>query len=234
MTELLYRVGQSEEKKPNKRRRRILWAIAALIILLLSFWAFIWIREKLKPKVTIKQSTAVTTKVSYDQKTKHYDEPDFGIDILATWHPLPRPAGSYQTFSWQSSDVGSNGQIIQIFEDTIPVNYAVNRVLIVEGQTDQAQINGEVSDNCVKFTREVGATNKIGVPAKWQGISFICDQANYQRDVIGTSSSEGTNFVTLKSPVDGLTHKFFFTFDNHGTNPDYTIFYNAIQSLRMK
>ena len=230
----LYRVGERELSRQKKRRRRRLWAGALVILLLLIFGAFMVIRDKLKPKTTIKQSNAHVTKVSYDTKVKHYSEPDFGIDLPGTWRPLPRPAGPYQSYTWQSSDRGSNGQIIEVFEDTIPLNFAVNRELEVDGNVDHMEVKGAASDNCSNYTQNTAhVAGQIGVQAKWQDINFLCDQSNTERDVIGTGSKDGINTVLLRTSLN-VPHKFFFTYTDYAINPDYSVFYNSLLSFHMQ
>jgi hypothetical protein len=187
----------------------------------------------LRPKVIIKQSKAVNTTVNFNAQTQLYKEPDFSVSLPTSWHVVPRPPGPYQTFTWQSSDVGTNGQIIQMFEDTIPVNFAANRVLVVQGEVDHLTLVGQASDNCSDFTKNPPLPNENGAPAKWQGVSFLCDQRNQERDVIGTSSTDGVNTVILEDQSTGLKHKFFFTYTDYSLNPDYTVFYNALNSFRM-
>ena len=46
-------------------------------------------------------------------------------------------------------------------------------------------------------------------------------------------STDGVNVVILHSQNGPQTHKFFFTYTDYSNNPDYTIFYNALQSLKM-
>jgi hypothetical protein len=105
-----------------------------------------------------------------------------------------------------------------------------NRVLIIHGESDHLGTDGSVSDNCSTFT---GGTSKSSTPAKWEGVAFLCDQANQQRDVVGTSSTDGVNVVLLKSPGNGAMHKYFFTYTDYSINSDYTVFYNALNSFRM-
>lgn len=227
----MYRVAHREK---GKRRRVIVWVIIIIIILLLLCFLGFWIRQKLQPKATIKQAAAITTKVSYASQTTHYDEPDFGIDLPAAWSAVPRPPHTFQSFTWQNSDKGTDGEQIEIYEDTIPLNFASNRALIVTGEVDHVNLIGAASDNCSTFTKPaVAGHGATGVPAKWQNVDFICDQNNQARDVIGTSSSDGVNTVILRNQSTGASHKFFFTYTNHASNPDYTLFYNAIQSLHM-
>ena len=227
-----YRIHHREQ---GKRKGRIIALIIVIIFIILLIFLGIFIRNQLKPQVSVKQAKAISSKISYDTKTKHYDEGDFGIDLPTTWGPLPRPDGPYKSFTWQSALKGGDAQQIEIYQDVIPVNFAVNRMQVIEAAEDQLRLVETVSDNCSKYTKGVtAAPGQTGVPAKWQGVDFLCDQSNTSRDVIGTSSTDGINTVILKSQNSGLTHKFFFTYTNHSVNPDYTVFADALQSFRMQ
>jgi hypothetical protein len=228
-----YRLGHKQKTKRGRKRRTLL-IVAGLSILLIG--SAILISNKLKPKTQLVQAHAVTNKVSYDQAAiKHYDEGDFGIDLPAAWQPVPRPPGPYNSFSWQRSDHSTNGEEITVYEDTIPANFAVNKVVIVDPGVDRVSTKGGVSDNCSTYTKNVSqVNNQVGAPARWQGVDFLCDQANQERDVIGTSSTDGVNTLILQSPSKGTKHKFFFTYTNHSTNPDYTVFYNVLSSFTMQ
>ncbi len=209
--------------------------IIIVIIMILTIVAVSWALHALKPKTTIHQAKPVEAKISYDTKTKHFDEGDFTVDFPLDWQLKPRPVGPYKSFTWQSSDRITDGQIIVFYEDTIPINFAVNRVLIVDGEVDHLILDGAASDNCSKYTNGVSPkAYQVGAPAKWQGIEFLCDQANQQRDTIGTSSTDGINTVVLKSPGSGTAHKFFFTYTDNAINPDYSVFYNVLNSFRMQ
>jgi hypothetical protein len=225
-----YRLGKHEK---SRRRRVIFWLIIGLVLVTLIGLGAFWIRQALRPQVVIKQAKAVTTTVSYNTQNKLYNEPDFSISLPSSWHVVPRPAGPYQSYTWQSSDVGTNGQLIEILENTIPVNFAVNRVLIVEGEVDHLALEGQASDNCSTFTKNAPAPNETGAPAEWDGVSFLCDQRNQERDVIGTSSTDGVNTVILKDQQTGVNHKFFFIYTDFSVDPDYTVFYNTLNSFRM-
>ena len=222
---------QAGNRQKDQRRRRRRWLVAALLFVILIVALIIFILHQLKPQTTIKQSRAVITKTADDHKTKHYDEPDFGIDLPADWAVAPSPVGPYQLYRWQSP----SGQLIEVYENVIPVNYAVNRVVIVEAQVDRLQLSGTASDNCSQFTRGTqAAPGQVGAPAKWLDVSFLCDQFNKERDTLGTSSTDGVNTVILRQPTTGATHKFFFTFSNRSTNPDYTPFYDALRSFKLQ
>lgn len=227
-----YLINRSEK---SRRRRVIFWGTLSLIILAIIIFGALWFIHHLKPQTQIKQAKAVTSTINYSPKTKQYSEPDFTIALPNSWHVVDRPPGPYQTYTWQSSDVGSNGQVITVFEDTIPPDYAVNRVLIVSGQVDHLTLDGVASDNCANYTTSnaVVQVGKPGVMAKWQGVSFICDNANTQRDIIGTSSTDGLDFVLLRNQSTGKTHKFLFSYTDYSINPDYNVFYDTLNSLRM-
>lgn len=206
-----------------------------LVFLLLLGIAYYVLHHTLAPDTKVKQSAAINTVINYNKMTKKYDEPDFTIELPQSWSPIDRPAGPYKTFTWQSSDRVTDGQQIEVYQDVIPENFAVNRVLIVAGNNDRLSLDGAVSDNCLTFTKDGSNTAyQVGAPAKWQGISFLCDQDNRQRDVVGTSSTDGINTVILTSQNNGTKHKFFFTYTDYAINPDYSVFYNTLNSLRMK
>lgn len=221
------------KRQKSKLRRIIFWLAIGLIFLALAVIGVFWIRAKLSPQTVIKQATAVTTQVSYNNPTRNYMEPGFSIDLPTTWKLLPRAGGLYQSYTWQSPDRVTDGQEITVYEDTIPANMPVNRVLVVQAEYDQLTLDGTASDNCSTFTKTAPIPNTPGAPAEWNGISFLCDQSNPERDVIGTSSTDGINTVILKSPTSDVKHKFFFTYTDNSINPDYTVFYNALESLRL-
>jgi hypothetical protein len=228
----MYRVG---ERRKDRRRLAIRWGVGCVICIVLLIGAFNVLKSLLKPNSIVHQSAAITTAVNYKTMTIKYNEPDFTIDIPNTWTVVPRPVGPYKSFTWQKSDHGTNGQQIEVFEDVIPVNFAVNRVLVAVGNQDRLSTDSAASDNCLLFTKnERTAASMVGVAARWRGVSFWCDQDNTQRDVVGTSSSEGINTVTLVSPSGKGSHKFFFIYTNHSVNPDYSVFYTALSSFRMK
>jgi hypothetical protein len=228
----MYRAGQ---RRKNQRRKKLVLLAACLLLVIGAGFTGLYLKNKLQPKTVVKQARATTKQVSYEKTKTHYDEANFGIDLPSTWQKVPSPTGPYTTYNWQVSNKGTDGQQITIFEDTIPVNFAVNRVLIVEPQGDTVTTKGSASENCSTFTKGVSPTaNQVGAPAKWQGIDFLCDQANQGRDVIGTSSKDGVNKVVLKSQTTGRSFTYLFSYTNHSINPDYTAFYDAINSFRLK
>lgn len=227
-------VAESRVKKRRRWPKRLFWFIFILLFIGGSVYGVMYVRDKLKPNTVIKQAKPIETKVTFEDTKTKYNLPNFTIDIPKDWKLMPRPAGSYTSFTWQTSDKGTDGQIITIYEDKIPANFAVNKVQIVRGEGNHVVQEGGSSDNCSKYTKNKNLANQTGAPAKWQDIDFLCDQNNKQRDVIGTSSKDGVNTVVVTGPTAG-THKYFFTYSNFNVaNPDYSPFNNAITSFRMK
>lgn len=220
------------DRQKNKRRRRVLWFCLIIILIILICSGIIWLKDRLNPQVVIKQTNAVTTQVSYNSPTKVYNEPGFSIALPNTWQLLPKTPSEYQMYTWEGPNRETDGQELTVYINTIPENMAVNHVLVVQGENDQLTLDGTASENCTTFTSSPALPNSTGAPAEWSGVSFLCDQANPERDVVGTSSSDGVNTVILKNLSTGISRKFFFTFTDDSIDPDYTVFYNALQSVR--
>ncbi len=225
----MYQLGRSE--KSQLRRRIILLAAVLFLVVFITLTGRI-IGDKLRPKVTIESAPAVTTKVTYSVNTKHYMQPDFGIDLPADWQAAPSPNGSHKQYRWQSKD----GQLIEAYEDTIPTDLALKRVLVVEPKGDHLQLDGSVSDACSRFTKSPSSSsNQNGVPAKWLDIEFLCDLSNQQPEVIGTSSANGVNRVRLTKSASAASHTFFFTYSTAPpNNPNFDTFYSALKSFHLQ
>jgi hypothetical protein len=151
--------------------------------------------------------------------------------LPSDWKFISHQTSVYDIYTWHNTKTDPGVEQLQVYFDTIPPSLGVNRVLPVQANADELTPT-TVSDTCANFTgNKVPGSAKT--PAKWDGINFLCDLANYERDVVGTSSSAGINTVTLTGPATGA-HKLFFTYTDNGATPDFTIFTNAIQSFRLK
>ncbi|HEY1835416.1 MAG TPA: hypothetical protein VGG13_01190 [Candidatus Saccharimonadales bacterium] len=164
--------------------------------------------------------------------TKRFNEGIFTISLPADWVFVSHQTAASNIYTWHNTAGGDPGvEQLQIYVDTIPANLGVNRVLPVQGNGNRV-IPTEVSDNCADFTGDK-VPGLPATPAKWDNINFLCDLANYERDVVGTSSSDGINVVKLTGVTTGR-HNLFFAYTDNGSTPDFTIFTNAIQSFRLK
>jgi hypothetical protein len=228
----MYRVGH---RPRNHKRRAFLITLSAFIAISVLTYGVSYARTLLHPATTISQGTAVTTKVvAASQPDRTYSESDFNVALPVSWEPTTRETTPYNVYRWQDTSDKNDARLLEIYQDTIPQNFAVNRALAVTANGTQVSVVGNVSDNCIDFTKtDETASSSTGVHAKWQGIDFLCDINNYERNVVGTISSNGVNSVQLTGPKSG-THTYFFTYTDHNINPDYTTLYNALSSFQVK
>jgi hypothetical protein len=228
----MYRLGQRQQKH---RKQYISAASSLLLFVVLSIGGYNYIKNDIKSNTSVTQAAAVTTKVNLNNSpTTTFAEPDFTIALPNTWRPTTRETQPYDVYRWQDDSQKTNASLLEVYEDTIPQNFAVNRALAVTANGDQIMTVGSVSDNCADFTKTTEtATSSTGVHAKWQGIDFLCDIDNYERNVVGTISSNEVNSVALKGAKSG-SHLFFITYTDYNINPDYTTLYNAVSSFLAK
>jgi hypothetical protein len=188
----------------------------------------------LKPNTIIAQSAPSVHQLTYSG-LQHFDGPDFGIDLPAGWKATTKPVGDSQGYSWQSAVNETDGQTLEIFKDTLPTTFPVNRLLIIAPGPGRLEVKGGASPDCTTFVPPASpAPDRLGVEAKWQGVTFLCDQRRLPRTVIGTGSTDGINTINLKSPTGGPAHKFFFSYNDFTGKGDYSVFYEALRSLRLK
>jgi hypothetical protein len=120
---------------------------------------------------------------------------------------------------------------IDIYIDNVPSSLAVNRLLPVQVNQDQLQPQGVVSDNCTDFTTPTAQSAQTGtIDAKWNGVDFLCDTGNYERDVVAIGSASGP--ISLTGPKTS-THKILLVYTDNTTQPDYSIFTAIVESFRI-
>jgi len=223
----MYRLGEAD----HSHRRFYTWLIGLLVLLAAGAAALFYF---LKPDTSIgPPPRTVTTHVSYDTaELTTFSEPLFTIDLPDGWKPtthstdIPRPG-----YTWQGTVKDDAARWMSVYIDQNVSKLAVNRELAVQANGKAVNVLSDVSDNCITFT---GASSQSfgSTPAKWQGIDFLCDSGNSERDVVGVSSPDGLNTITLAG--SNGTHHFFFTYTDNSPSPDYSIFINAIRSFRLK
>jgi hypothetical protein len=228
----MYRVGN---RKRNHRKATIVASSIVLFLILIALSGVTFAKQFLKPQTNIKQSSAVTTTVTASlPATKVFSEGIFTIQLPADWKLMPGELKPYDITRFEVLSDDANDQELDVYQDTIPLNFAVNRVLPISADGNSIMTNGAISDNCANFTKnQSGVVDSNGTPAKWSGVNFLCDLNNNERDVIGTSSTEGVNLVHLTGTIAGA-HTYFFTYTDNSIDPDFTTFYNALTSFHLK
>jgi len=221
-----YRLGK--RRSSHRKRNIVIAAVFLLLILAGTVWVNLYLRSD---TVIDPPPPAYTTRVvASDEGTKSFTEGIFSLSLPKDWVFVDHKTAPYNVYSWHNTKTNPGIQQLQVYIDTIPKSLAVNRVLPVQSEGNRV-IPTTVSDNCSDFTgsKSSGSTTTL---AKWGGINFLCDLGNYERDVVGTSSSDGVNVVNLTGASG--THKIFFTYTDNGMTPDFTIFTDAIQGFRLK
>jgi hypothetical protein len=218
----------------SKRRHRGRVLLEVLVVLAVLAAAGLAGKHFLSSGTQIgKAPPAKTTVVSVQsQAKKHFTEQFFSFDLPSDWEPMSPPNQPYHILSWRNTAQNKGVQQLNIYIDGAP-QLAVNRALPIQANGSRLALLGQVSDNCATFTE--GAKNAHGnaLPGKWRRVSFLCDTANIARDVVGTSSPNGVDTVTISSAASGK-HTFFFTYTDNSVTPDYDIFTNVITSFQLK
>ncbi len=219
--------------KPRRWRKRLL--LISLLVTLLIIGVVIW--SQLKPKTKISAGVSSTTVVQGAPKGKEWHQDIFTITLPRDWKFVRKQQDIYTIYHFTAPSTGKSGQrLLDVYVDSHPDNFAVNRMLPVapaEGGKMYASTR-DVSDNCTVYT--IGATTTrttVAQLAKWQNIEFLCDMANTLRNVVGIGSvGGGINNVNLTSLSTGK-HRFFLTYTENNDKPDYGVFVDALNSFRV-
>jgi hypothetical protein len=216
------------DKVTSLRRRRILRSLFAVAIIGFG-WGVLWLRHELQPQTLIHDANATTTHISL-LPTQTFQLHGFQINLPKDWKQVTPPTAQ-AAYTWRGASKDNDARSLDIYIDQIPANFAVNRMLPLNANGSGVQTSGSVSNNCSTFTLASTTDPHTGIaPSKWDGIDFLCDMANYLRDVVGTSSAEGINSVSVAGPSG--THKYFFVYTDHSGEPEYDTLTQALQSFQ--
>ena len=226
----MYRLGKRTHKK-----HLLLTALAVVILLLGSgIFAYKALHLTATPRTQIQNKPAVTRHYDPSSAAKvPIDQTLFSIDLPHDWKAATAPDSFTvrPTFYAQSSSV--DARQLAVYIDELPTTLAVNRVVIVSALSNTVQYDA-VSDNCSGYAQPSKVDQDAGrTSAKWKGIDFLCDIGNYKRDVVGTTSKEAINKLTLTGQ-SGKTHAVFFTYTDNSSSPDFSVFYQMLASFRLK
>jgi hypothetical protein len=216
------------DKVTSRRRRRLIRTGLLLGVIGIVVAGF-WVRHEFQPQTVIHGTTPTSTYIGL-LPTQVFHLPSFQINLPKDWQQVTPPT-IHAAYSWRGATKENNARSLDIYIDNIPVNFAVNRMLPLTANGSGVQATGGVSNNCSTFTLASTTDPRTGIaPSKWDGIDFLCDMANYVRNVVGTSSAEGVNTVSVAGPSG--THKYFFVYTDHSGEPNYDTFTAALQSFQ--
>lgn len=224
-----YRYDHRSPKHQKKHFYNI--AILSLVVIgviVITILYLISKNNKTNSTVTGPGKTAGQVSSTESVKTSTVVEPDFTVSIPTNWHQTGQVNTATQnSVSWQSTQPLQNARYLTIYIDKIPTTMAINRLLPISAVGPSLNY-GTLSDNCSNFSS--GNFNQA-VPAKWQGINFLCNLPDKVDNQIGTGSVNGINTVSVTGPKEG-THQYFFLYTDRTGEPDYSIFYAVINSFR--
>jgi hypothetical protein len=223
----MYRLGE----RKHSHRRFYIWFIGFAIFLAALFG---FGHHYLKSNTHIgSPPPVVTKKISYDPPAQTiFNENLFSIGVPSGWKLVTRNDIPAPTYTWQGTTGDDQSRWLSVYVDMSLPAFAVNRELHIMGSGSAINVVSDTSDNCTSFTGASTAQNHGSAPAKWEGIDFLCDVGNYERDVVGIVSSDGFNTVSVTGASS--MHHFFFTYTDNSVRPDYSIFTNSLKSFRLK
>lgn len=226
-----YKVGY------RSRRSKRLIILAVVIIVAGAGLYAVYVQFRKSTQVVIKNSAGTSQPFDIpNSKTLHYDQGFFGFDAPSDWKLIKHDTAPYDLYSYRSTLKNADNRYLDIYADKIPLTLAVNKSVAVRTQGGILS-HGMVSENCTSFNtappRTVGGSQALTVNAKWDGVVFVCDLDNINRNAVGTSAADSINKVTLTGPTNG-SHSYFFVYNDNNYTPDYTIFYNILESFIAK
>lgn len=222
-----------DAKPSHKVIHTIVTVIVTLFLVGGAGYAYWFFQKDTQTSFTSNPGRAqVSTIESLNPAGAKFDEATFTMELPGDWKRLqPDLSGPLKKYSYQAGLKNADNRYLSIYVDGLPQTMAVNKALAVRGEGAKLS-HGMISENCTEFTAKTAA-NQLAVPAKWDGIDFLCDLDTKTRNVVGTSSPGNVNKVVLTNA--GFTqHSFFFVYEDNNFTPEYDIFYKMLESFTVK
>jgi hypothetical protein len=221
----MYRIGHQ-----IKHHYRLYIIIGVVLLGLIVVGVMIALQD-LQSNTVLNQSKAHSQYYSANNpSTQTIKEHDFSFTLPSNWHSATNVNPVGEVYSWQGTGDDSTRRI-DVYIDRLPQGMAFNRLLPVEINGDQLEVIGSVSDNCTTFTTPTAQSAQNGtIAAKWDGVNFLCDTANYERDVVGIGAA--TNPITLTGLTSGA-HNVLLVYTDNNYTPDYSFFTSIVESFHL-
>lgn len=222
-----------DAKLSHKIRHTIITIVLTLLIVGGGVYGYIFLMQDTQASIQVVNNGGGTTKTvqSVTPQNVRMDEAAFFFELPGDWKKTGEiTTGPHHKFSYQATLKNASNRYLDIYMDSLPTTMAVNKAVAVRSEGDHLS-HGVVSDNCTTFTSQT--LSALAVPAKWDGVDFLCDMDVKTRNVIGTSSIGNVNKVELTN-VGFTKHSFFFVYTDHNYNPEYSIFYDVLDSFTLK
>ncbi len=231
----MYRLGRKGHAKVKKRTWRVTASILTVVLVGGGIATYFIIRG-LEQEPTVPQAITREFSDSRDNTDRTFTQAGFTISLPSDWVVREEGTGVHGRHSWQATAKHADNRWLDVYVDDIPTNIAFNRLLPVTTASGKIIVSGSISDNCSTFGT-TGVTPESSrestVVAKWQDIEFLCDMANYTRNVVGVGTTDSQNRVMLIS-ASGRQHTFLFVYTDHNVHPNYQILENALKSVTLE
>ena len=223
-------------RKKRRLKKKWRWAVAIFLLCVLVIGGLI-AYDIFKNRAGQQTGEANITQLTYDDQgpKMNINEPTYKMQLPGDWRETHRTNNKTEnSVTWQATKPKEDNRFISVYVDTIPRNYAVNKLLPLEAVGSKLR-RGEVSDNCAAYTAggaiDADAASKSKVTlAKWEEVSFLCDLPRVFDNVVGTSSKEGVNIVGVTGEKKGK-HNYFFVYTDHNIRPNYDILLDIVESF---
>lgn len=226
----MYTVGKHETRL-NRRRGLLITGVCIIFVAAAAVYAGRYMRTE--PKQHIRNTPGYTTTYNPSEVGRlEVAKPQMTLKLPYGWSEKRVDGGVNPPLYRFQAEAGAPRQL-DIYLDNIPQTYALNKVVAVNSM-GQGLNYGAVSENCSTFTDNAKTNAATGyAPAKWQGVDFTCDMGNYTRQVVGTASTDGMNYV-MANGAEGKKYKAFFVYTDNNINPDYSTLYAILAGVRFQ
>jgi hypothetical protein len=219
-----------------KLSRRPLLIISAILLLALGIAYYQFVVKNDGNTINNVDKPLISTVKAANQNTD-VEEKFFRLMLPGKWKLSQKDWDTnYHAWQWQLQDNHSAGRWFRVYQDTIPTDYAYNYILPVTANGDMLVL-GQMSGNCADFTTtaqtKTNTNGTIAAKSKWQQVDFFCDYGNQSHQVIGTSSPEAINSISLTGKNMGM-HKFFFLMQDDNYVPDLGIAVTILSTFQAK
>lgn len=228
----MYYIG----KQSKARFKRTVWSGMVVVLFLgIGFGGYSAYRVITAPQAQATLPAAIIHEFAPPEEVERsFTEQYFTIRLPEDWQLNGHSDESlYNKYTFQATAKNKDNRWLEVYVDRVPENLSFNRILPVFINENRFVVASSVSDNCTEFTGDKAAKPEPSVrtiPAKWQGVTFDCDMANYIRNVVGVGSPENGHNLPLSGPT-GAKHIFYFVYIDHNINPDYQILERALESF---
>lgn len=230
----MYRLG----RRSKKHRKKYVWILILFILLtVVGIAAFFLLRLVAQdvPEPTTPQAITRQYAPPESENTKEFEQDPFLVTLPSDWRFVGHNTEPHNIYKFQASKKNADNRWLEVYIDQVP-NKALNRLMPIMVEDNKITVVGSVSENCTAFTgtQQANQQNATGIlPAKWQGIEFLCDIGNNTRNLVGTGTIGTNTNIKLATPA-GAQRTIQFVYIDHNIRPDYQIFEDALASFSLK